>query len=389
VNGPSDIPEGWDIRTLDDVSVKIQDGTHFSPTLGGSAYRYITSRNIGYGRLRLDSVEMISESEHRKIYRHCDTRTGDLLLTKDGANTGNAAINSFTEEISLLSSVAFIRANHRRAIEAYILQYLLSTPGRKQIEDAMAGNAITRLTLAKIKALRVPMPPVDEQRRIAAALGDADDLIAVLERMVAKQRAIKMGMMQQLLTGRIRLDGFRTEWQPRRLGDLLAYEQPGPYLVSSTDYTDTGTPVLTAGKTFLLGHTTEQHGIFRNLPVIIFDDFTTASKFVDFPFKAKSSAMKMLSARPGVNLRYVFERMQLIDFVAVDHKRRWIAEFSKIELLVPEKGEQDRISAVLEDAASQIAVLEQRLEKARAIKIGMMQQLLNGRRRLAVVESAA
>src|SRR3546814_17141893 len=111
MTGTSAIPADWDVRTLDEVSARIQDGTHFSPTLGGREFRYITSRNVGYGRLRLDSVEMISESEHRKIYRRCDTRFGDLLLTKDGSNTGNAAINSFTNEISLLSRFAFVRAH--------------------------------------------------------------------------------------------------------------------------------------------------------------------------------------------------------------------------------------------------------------------------------------
>ena len=69
-------------------------------------------------------------------------------------------------------------------------------------------------------------------------------------------------------------------------------------MVTDTEYSEKGNiPVLTAGKTFVLGYTHEEHGIFRSLPVIIFDDFTTASKYVDFPFKAKSSAMKMLVAR--------------------------------------------------------------------------------------------
>ncbi|KHJ74259.1 hypothetical protein QR64_02500 [Rhodococcus sp. Chr-9] len=246
-------------------------------------------------------------------------------------------------------------------------------------------GAQPKLALGRIKQFEIPIPKARaEQKRIAQVFRDADDLIATLERLIAKKHAIKQGMMQQLLTGRTRLPGFTAPWQPARLGELLAYEQPGRYLVSNADYTDTGTPVLTAGKTFLLGRTPERHGIFTNVPVIIFDDFTTASKYVDFPFKAKSSAMKMLSARPGVSLRYVFERMQLIDFAAVDHKRRWIAEFSKIEILTPCEDEQVAIAGVLEDAETEIAFLARRLEKTRAIKTGMMQQLLTGRTRLSV-----
>lgn len=195
----------WKEWRLEDVCMKIQDGTHFSPMLGGSDFKYVTSKNIGIGELRLNEVATISASEHQKIYRRCDTRYGDLLLTKDGANTGNAAINSFREEISLLSSVAFIRCNHRLAQETYILQYLLSRDGRRQIADLMAGNAITRLTLRKIKDLRVVLPPVDEQSAIALVLGDTDRQVYILRARMAKAQAIKQGIMQELLTGRIRL----------------------------------------------------------------------------------------------------------------------------------------------------------------------------------------
>lgn len=196
---------GVRISRLSDVALKIQDGTHFSPTLGGDEYRYITSRNIGEGVMRLDQVEMISAAEHRKIYTRCDVRLGDLLLTKDGANTGNVAINPFEDEISLLSSVAFVRCNPLHASEQYVLQYMLSRPGRQQIRDAMAGNAITRLTLDKIRKLVLPLPPVDEQRRVAQVLGDADGEIAALERRLEVARAVKTGMMQELLTRRTRL----------------------------------------------------------------------------------------------------------------------------------------------------------------------------------------
>ncbi|MFJ5013643.1 restriction endonuclease subunit S [Streptomyces griseoluteus] len=192
-------------RRLLDVSLKIQDGTHFSPKLGGSDFKYVTSKNIGPGWLKLDNVETISKTEHEKIYARCDTKFGDLLLTKDGANTGNAALNTFHEEISLLSSVAFIRCDPLKASEGYIMQYLLSRPGRQQITDAMAGNALTRLTLQKIRNLVVPMPPVEEQRVIAQTLGQVDKEISVLHERVRKAVAMKRGMMQQLLTGRTRL----------------------------------------------------------------------------------------------------------------------------------------------------------------------------------------
>ena len=178
--------------------------------------------------------------------------------------------------------------------------------------------------------------------------------------------------------------GLQNSWRTRRLGDLLSYEQPGRYLVRSTNYARNGRyPVLTAGKTFVLGYTNETDGVYTHHPVIIFDDFTTASKYVDFDFKVKSSAMKMLTARPGeADLRFIYERMQFIRFPSLDHKRRWISEFSKLEVDVPSIDEQVYIGKVAEHLSTYIASLERLITKKQAIKQGMMQELLTGKTRL-------
>jgi type I restriction enzyme S subunit len=199
------IPEQWNLRTCEELCLKIQDGTHFSPKLGGNEYRYVTSRNIGFGTLNITDTERISGVQHRKIYARCDVRKGDLLLTKDGANTGNAAINSLDEECSLLSSVAFLRFDPLLHDPRFYLQYILSARGQFRIKDLMSGNAITRLTLAKIRGFSLPVPTKEEQEAIGTVLSDMDTEIAALERRRDKTKAIKQGMMQALLTGRIRL----------------------------------------------------------------------------------------------------------------------------------------------------------------------------------------
>lgn len=140
----------------------------------------------------------------------------------------------------------------------------------------------------------------------------------------------------------------------RPLGELLAYEQPTKYLVSSKDYDDSyPTPVLTAGKTFILGYTNETEGIYpasEEEPVIIFDDFTTAFKWVEFPFKAKSSAMKMLTLKSGTNslFKYVYYAMQCIVYNSSDHARQWISKYSNIEVPVPPLEIQEAIVEILD-----------------------------------------
>ena len=195
----------WEVKPLSEVCQKIQDGTHFSPELGGNDYLYVTSKNIRFGILDMSTAERISATEHYKIYGRCDVRKGDLLLTKDGANTGNAALNPLDEPFSLLSSVAMLRFDGRLHSSAYFMYQILSALGQAQIKEAMSGNAITRLTLQKIRALRFAAAPLPEQTAIATVLTDMDTEIAALDAKLAKARAIKHGMMHNLLTGRIRL----------------------------------------------------------------------------------------------------------------------------------------------------------------------------------------
>ena len=140
------------------------------------------------------------------------------------------------------------------------------------------------------------------------------------------------------------------------LGELLKYEQPTAYIVSSTDYSDAyQIPVLTAGKSFILGYTNESDGIFDKLPVIIFDDFTTATQYINFKFKVKSSAMKILHINTElVNPKYIFYRMQMIQFDHSTHKRYWIQQYSKIKISIPSLPEQERIVARIEELFSEL-----------------------------------
>lgn len=238
-----------------------------------------------------------------------------------------------------------------------------------------------------LNSLEIVFPKtIAEQRAIAEALSDIDGLIAALDKKIAKKRLIKQGAMQQLLTGKKRLPGFTDSWVEKKLGEILDYEQPQPYLVVSTDYVDSGIPVLTAGKSRILGYTTEQFGIYNKLPVIIFDDFTTDSKYISYPFKVKSSAMKVLSLKNNdYDLRLVYELMQQIDFPLKDHQRYWISEYSQLTISIPkDREEQTAIATILTDMDKEIADLEAKRDKYSLLKSGMMQKLLTGQIRLKI-----
>lgn len=146
------------------------------------------------------------------------------------------------------------------------------------------------------------------------------------------------------------------ETKEYELGQLLTYEQPTPYIVDSTKYSDEyKTPVLTAGKSFIIGYTNENKGVYDRLPVIIFDDFTTSSQYVHFKFKVKSSAMKILTANTELVLpKYIFYQMQVINIDHSTHKRYWIQHYSKLKVRIPSLLEQRKIIQQIEELFSQL-----------------------------------
>ena len=167
---------------------------------------------------------------------------------------------------------------------------------------------------------QLAMPPIAEQQKIAAILTTQDKVIELKEKRLAEKQRQKKYLMQQLLTGRKRLPGFNKTWNTVELGEIFDYIQPTKYLVKTTDYDNAyKTPVLTAGKTFILGYTSETKDVYTNVPVVIFDDFTTATQYVDFPFKVKSSALKILAVKDGFNIFFAYEAMQLIR--AIPHRK--------------------------------------------------------------------
>jgi type I restriction enzyme S subunit len=271
-------------------------------------------------------------------------------------------------------------------ILTYLKHILSSDKVTEYFNEISSGtsNSQKRITPLDFLNYTLLIPPKVEQRAIAEALSDVDRLIEALDKKIAKKRLIKQGAMQELLTGKKRLPGFTEEWVHISLEDLLEYEQPTKYIVSSIDYIENGIPVLTAGKTFILGYTAETSGIYTNIPVIIFDDFTTDKKFVTIPFKVKSSAMKILQIKDKrYNLRFIYEIMQLIKFPLYDHQRYWISEYSKLQIYIPtDFKEQQAIATILSDMDKEISHLESKRDKYCLIKQGMMQKLLTGQIRL-------
>lgn len=379
------IPEEWVEGTFSDFLTTFSSGA--TPYRGIPQYfkgnvRWITSGELNYNTI-FDTIEHISDAAvhntHLQVHKE-----GTFLMAMTGLEAEGTRGKCAMVGLPSTTNQSCLAINGTDKMDTGYLYYFYRYWADTLAFKFCQGTKQMSYTAKLVKKLPIYAPKEkSEQHRIASALTDVDDLIASLDKLIAKKQAVKQGAMQQLLTGKRRLEGFNEPWAEKKLGEILQYEQPSKYLVSSTDYTDKGVPVLTAGKTFILGYTNEYYGIYDNLPVIIFDDFVTESKYVTFPFKAKSSAMKMLTLKDESNdLRFVYEIMQTINFPLTDHKRYWINDYSKLKISIPSLPEQRAIANILTSMDDELAALAAKKQKYEQIKQGMMQQLLTGKIRL-------
>lgn len=202
----------WPLITLDDCCSKVTDGTHHSPKVQFSqrlsgTYPYVTSKNIRNNYIDLSKISYVEESFHREVYSRCKPAVGDVLLTKDGANTGQVVVNTIDEPFSLLSSVCLLKPE-REMLSPHFLCYFLQSPqGTSSLVSEMTGAAIKRLILKTIKKATIPLPPLDEQNRLIKFLDEGRKLAERLhtnnERSIKLYTELKASLLSQAFAGEL------------------------------------------------------------------------------------------------------------------------------------------------------------------------------------------
>jgi len=389
------LPEGWEWVKLGEVIEEIKERN-----LSNEQLPLLTSSRKGI-YLQDEYFNRIVASENLSNYKVI--RKGQF--TYRSMSDDETFVFNRLENIELgLVSPAYYIFQVIKGCSGSFLKYFInnSVEVKKQIYKYVEGTTRTALRFNQLKNFIVPLPPLPEQRKIAEILETVDNAIEKTEKIIEKYKRIKQGLMQDLLTkgiderGNIRSEKTHKfkdspvgripeEWEVVRLGEILKYEQPQKYIAISDKYDEkSGIPVLTAGKTFILGYVDENEGICNDLPVILFDDFTTESRFVDFPFKVRSSATKILRAKDeSIDLFYVYNALKLIRLKpSSDHKRFWISEYSKLLIPLPPLSEQKRIAEILSQIDQAIEKEEKYKEKLERLKKGLMEDLLTGKVRV-------
>ncbi|MEN6619704.1 MAG: restriction endonuclease subunit S [Rikenellaceae bacterium] len=373
------IPEDWEVKKLSQIS-EIDSISLGSNTPCDYEFEYISLSDVDSDEFQIETTKQVFKSAPSRARRVVSK--GDILMSTVRPNLQEFSIIK-SEVKNLIASTGFAVISATKCNNEYLFHMLFSSSISKQIYQVLVGSNYPAINSSDVKNLKFAIPPLKEQDKIAKILGTWDEAIEKQKILVEKLEKRKRGLMRPILKGKIRRPKFIEKREDTELGDLLDYMQPTPYLVRDTLYDNTyPVPVLTAGKTFVLGYTNEIDGVFVDLPVIIFDDFTTASKFVNFPFKAKSSAMKLLKTKRDVNIKFVYEAMQQIKYAIGGHERHWISKFSFITIPLPSIEEQNSIAEVIICFDREIDLARDFLATFRSQKQGLMQQLLTGKTRV-------
>ena len=377
-NVPFEVPSSWVWCRLEDIAYVASGSTPDKTCFVAKGIPYIKMYNLRNQKIDFDyHPQYVTEEVHNGKLQRSRTEIGDLIMNIVGPPLGKLAIIPATlPQANFNQAAVLIRPyKFKDGLVPYLKSYLEEMSEINSIATRGSAGQVN-ISLTQSQNMRIPLPPLAELQRIMNEVYKYNKLIEELDinsndlsRLVthAKSKILDLAIHGKLVSqdpkdepasellkhinpkAEITCDNEHYQnlpkgWAICRLEDIVDYEQPTAYIVNSTSYNDTyPIPVLTAGKSFIIGHTNEVEGIYSNLPCIIFDDFTTDSKLVEFSFKVKSSAMKILQVKKGIEIDFVAMFMSITRLIGDTHKRYWISEYSKLVIPVPPHAEQKRI----------------------------------------------
>lgn len=405
------IPEGWSVKKLSDLCSKISDGIHTTPKyVDKSEYHFINGNNLRDGHICIyEDTKCVSFEEYIKQKQKLGTHT--LLMSING--TIGSLANYYNEDIVLGKSAAFMNFNDMQT-KKYVYTILQTNSTKRYFENELTGSTIKNLSLKSIKSMKILLPPLPEQEKIAGILGTWDEAIEKLSNLIEQKKLLKKGLMQKLLTGKTRLPGFTQPWKEVKLGEMghitsagvdknIVPGEQNVILLNYMDiykkdfiYKDDIKQIVTApdrkikncnvlmGDVFFtpssetrddIGHSAV---IMENIPGAVYSYHIVRfrpllnhlnRKFCAYAFKTSKFYKQAYSLCEGSGQRYVLSQ----------------DDFRNMKVYIPSDiSEQQAIADVLSTADDEINLLNQKLEALKEQKKGLMQQLLTGQIRVKV-----
>ena len=314
----------------------------------------VTTEHFKTGLMPSDKfgIPQVSNEDYIRLkgYR---LETNDIVFSRVGSVDINAHVG--IEQNGWLFSGRVLRVRPKYDIDSLFLHYALSTEAvKRDIRNRAVGQTMPSINTPILSSTTIQLPKdLFEQKKVAHFLRLLDKRIITQNKIIEDLKKLKSAIRKKMFS--LLKDEYTESFE---INQLLDYEQPTAYIVANDEYsTDTSlTPVLTANKGFILGYTDEKFGIYQKGECIIFDDFTMDAKYVSFPFKVKSSAIKILTAKPNVNLRFMFEYLSYWELKSEEHKRHYISEIASLVIELPSKERQSIIASLMTSLNSKLDI---------------------------------
>ena len=385
------IPEDWGICNLASVSSKITDGDHLTPRRTKQGYFLLSARNIRDSYIDLSDVDYVGFEEYNRMRKRCAPQVGDLLISCSGHGLGRISAVPENLECVLVRSAALVKLDPKKA-DCYFTQYWLQgSHAQNQISCSKSLAAQPNLFINSIAKLRCPLPNgLNEQRAIATALSNVDALITTLDQLLAKKRDLKQAAMQQLLTGKTRLPGFKGKWKVERLGALATISKGAQ--LSNEDANAEGLHPYLNGGIFPSGYSNSANKPANTIAISEGGNSCGYVQFVKEPFWCGGHCYAVVPRNIDNACLYHLLKAQQTAIMKLrvgsglpNVQKTAINSFF---LTFPDDSkEQTAIATVLSDMDAELTALESRLDKTRSLKQAMMQELLTGKTRLVQKES--
>ena len=311
------------------------------------SYLWASPADLGINKNVTDTKTKLSLSGFKKTR---NVPKGSVLVTCIGSTIGKMGMA--TETMSSNQQINSVVVNDKNNSD--FVYYAICRAFPRYLSE-VGVQAVPILSKSNFEKLPNYTTSRDEQNKIGYFLSLLDERIATQNKIIEDLKKLKSAIRKRRFS---LLKDEHTE--SFEINQLLTYEQPTPYIVANDEYSKDTTliPVLTANKGFILGYTDEDFGVYQKGECIIFDDFTMDAKYVSFPFKVKSSAIKILTARPCVNLRFMFEYLSYLELKSEEHKRHYISEIASLVIEVPSLKRQNKIAFLMTSLDNKLTLEE-------------------------------
>ena len=353
----------WEREKLRDKCSFYSGGT---PSSSNKSYYIGEIPFIRSGEISGDSTELFLSEFGLNNSSAKMVDIGDLLLALYGATSGQIAISKIRGAIN--QAILCIKSSY----DNIFLKSVWEKHVDKTLQAYLQGGQ-GNLSADIVKNLSFYFPSLDEQNKISKLIVLIDERIETQNKIIEDLKKLKVAIRDKQLNTIRKHYGLNYQ-----ICDLLDYEQPTKYVVTDTEYSEdrSKTPVLTANKAFILGYTDESFGVYDKGACIILDDFTLDCKYVDFPFKVKSSAIKILTVKNGCSLRYVYEYLNYMNLETTEHKRHYISEIEPMIIAYPtDKKGIDDFNNIMSSFESKIEIENKYLQSLLTQKVYLLSNM--------------